>query len=122
MKKSGFVYVLSVLLMFSIGISSMPLSLLHHHEHENECDIASNIPEKFKKEKNQYPKHYHSFEKECFLCFETHFSKANNHNSISKKIINYKLFEFVVCDSKIQQTFIVELKGRGPPSVKLNIV
>lgn len=101
--------------MLTVSISSLPLSLLHHHEHANDCDIASSIPNKFKKEKDDYPKHYHTHEADCFLCYENHLSNAKETDAITKTILsscNIILSEKLYV---VHQISIIDLKGRDPP-------
>lgn len=115
--KTKVLYGLSVLILICISVSSMPLSLLHHHDHKNDCDVASNLPAKLKKDKDLYPKHYHSHGDECFLCFKTHFSKVKEGNIYSKTILISNKIVFVDGIYFIQSLANIELKGRGPPSI-----
>ena len=115
LKISKFTYGLSLLLLLTISISSLPLSLLHHHEHVNECDIASAIPDKFKKEKDQYPKHYHTFETDCFLCFENHLTKTYTKFELSNTLLNSICFVYTQKTFTVPSISIIDLKGRDPP-------
>ncbi len=119
MKLKKLTYGLSLLLLLSISISSLPLSLLHHHEHENECDIAAHIPDKFKKEKDQYPKHYHSYEADCFLCFENHLTKTYEENVYRSNVLYGIRFSYTEKIVSLSHISIIELKGRDPPSALL---
>ena len=115
LKISKFTYGLSLLLLLTISISSLPLSLLHHHEHVNECDIASAIPDKFKKEKDQYPKHYHTFETDCFLCFENHLTKTYTTLEVSNIFLSSIQFVYTQKIVNVPSISIIDLKGRDPP-------
>ncbi len=117
MKQSKFNYGFSVLLLICISMSSLPLSLLHHHDHKNDCDVSSNIPSKFKKEKDSYPKHYHSHSKECFLCFQSHFSSTNEVKVYTKTILSASDVVFISKNYIPQSLKLIELKGRGPPAL-----
>ncbi len=117
MKQSKFNYSFSVLLLICISMSSLPLSLLHHHDHKNDCDVSSNIPSKFKKEKDSYPKHYHSHSKECFLCFQSHFSSTNEVKVYTKTILSASDVVFISKNYIPQSLKLIELKGRGPPAL-----
>lgn len=116
MKQSKFNYGFSILLLICISISSLPLSLLHHHDHKNDCDVSSNIPLKFKKEKDTYPKHFHSHSKECFLCFQSSFSSTNEVTVFTKTILSASDVEFISKSYFLQTLTLIELKGRGPPA------
>lgn len=115
MKISRFVYGLSILLLLAISVSSLPLSLLHQHEHVNECDIASSIPDKFKKEKDTYPKHYHTFEADCFLCFENHLTKTYTKVNLSNTVLRSIKIVYTQKNISVPKISVVELKGRDPP-------
>lgn len=108
------------MLLLSIGIASVPILLLHHHSHTNDCDVAENIPNKFKKEKDHYPKHYHTFEKECFLCFETHFSNAIQNSFIKRNITRSLVLVYSDISSFEIQNKYINLKGRSPPIFSLS--
>lgn len=113
--KTRVLYGLSLFILICISISSLPLSLLHHHDHNDECDVVSNLPAKLKKDKDLYPKHYHSHSDECFLCFTTHFSKANENIVYSKIILNSNKILFFDRIHSTESLNIIELKGRSPP-------
>ncbi len=51
-----------------LAFINFPFATLHHHKHENVCDVASAIPSKFKKEKDHSKHHIHTFEESCFAC------------------------------------------------------
>src|SRR5688572_18663963 len=68
MKVKGLSYYVSLIMLMVMGFSIIPLSALHHHENERVCDVASAIPTKYKKEKDQSRHHFHTYSKSCFLC------------------------------------------------------
>ncbi len=104
------------MVLLCITIASLPLSLLHHHEHENKCEVALNIPTKYKKEKDLYPKHYHSHEKECFLCFQNHFSKSYSETNTFSTILVSRNITFKECIPQLLHPSFIEINGRGPPA------
>ncbi len=115
--KKKVLYGLSIFLLICISISSLPLSLLHHHDHKNDCDVASNLPSNLKKDKDTYPKHYHSHSDDCFLCFKSHLSSAKENVVYSKISLNFNRIIYVDRISSICSLHIIELKGRSPPLV-----
>ncbi len=120
MKKSKLLYGLSLLLVLCISFSSLPLSLLHHHDHENDCDIALNIPQKYKKEKDQYPKHYHTHESDCYLCFENHLSNSFEKLTRFTFVLSAISIYYFEQKNTYQYTSLVHLKGRAPPQLSLS--
>jgi hypothetical protein len=114
--KKRILYGLSIFILICISISSLPLSLLHHHDHKNECDVTSSLPTKLKKDKDLYPKHYHSHADECFLCFNSHFSSAKENTVHTKAVLFSNKIVFIERILPILSHPIIELKGRGPPS------
>lgn len=108
-------YGLSILLLLAISVSSLPLSLLHHHDHKNECDIASNIPLKFKKEKDTYPKHYHEHDADCYLCFNSHLLNTCLDVNATNQYLFGIQFNYTIKNYSINAISIIELKGRAPP-------
>lgn len=115
--KTRVLYGLSLFILICISISSLPLSLLHHHDHKDECDVVSNLPAKLKKDKDLYPKHYHSHADECFLCFNSHFSSAKENTVHTKTVLFSNKIIFIDRILTIHSYPIIELKGRGPPSM-----
>ncbi len=119
-KKSKLLYGLSLLLVLCISFSSLPLSLLHHHDHENDCDIALNIPQKYKKEKDQYPKHYHTHDSKCFLCFENHLSNSFEKLTSFTFVLNAISVLYFEQANNFYYTSLVHRKGRAPPHLSLS--
>jgi len=119
-KKSKLLFGLSLLLVLCISFSSLPLSLLHHHDHENDCDIALNIPQKYKKEKDQYPKHYHTHESDCYLCFENHLSNSFEKLTRFTFVLSAISVQYFESNYAIQYTSPVLVKGRAPPHISLS--
>lgn len=106
-------------MLLCISMSSMPLSLLHHHEHHLPCEAGVNIPLKFKKDKDLFNKHFHSHDKECFLCFQSHFSNAKINTVYTKVVLNGIDVLFIEKKYQIKSNLIIEFKGRGPPATSI---
>lgn len=106
-------------MLLCISISSLPLSLLHHHEHQLTCEAGVDIPLKFKKDKDQYNKHFHSHEKECFLCFQSHLSSTKENIIYTKIVLNGIDVFFIEKEYQVKNISLIELKGRSPPSFSL---
>jgi len=102
-------------MLLCISISSLPLSLLHHHEHEPTCEAGVNIPLKFKKDKDLYDKHIHSHGKECFLCFQSHLSNAKINTVFSKILLSSIDVFYIDQVYQLKNISLIELKGRSPP-------
>ncbi len=103
------------MLILSISISSLPLSLLHTHEHAQVCEVNSDTPLKFRNDNDASPVHLHEHQSDCYLCFQNHIS------AVRPNIVTYKLVElsqtlkyfFITSDVKSDVLFYSQ--GRAPP-------
>lgn len=107
--------VLTHLLILSISISSLPLSLLHAHDHAQVCEVNSDTPLKFRIDKDASPVHLHQHQDECYLCFQNH-SSAIKPNIIGFQILEFsKTFKYYFITSDVQSVVIYYTQGRAPP-------
>ena len=107
--------VLTHLLILSISISSLPLSLLHTHDHAPVCEVNSDTPLKFRVDKDASPVHLHQHQDECYLCFQNH-SSAIKPISIGFQIVEFsKSFKYYFITSDVQSVVIFYTQGRAPP-------
>lgn len=114
--KKGLIYiVLTHLLILSISISSLPLSLLHAHEHAQVCEVNSDTPLKFRNDNDASPVHLHEHQDECYLCFQNHIS------AVKSNIVTYKLVEltqtlkYFFITSDVKSDVLYYTQGRAPP-------
>lgn len=103
------------MLILSISISSLPLSLLHAHEHTQVCEVNSNTPLKFRNDKDASPIHLHQHQDDCFLCFQNHIS-ADNSNILTYEYIEFsQSLKYFFISSDVQSELIFYTQGRAPP-------
>jgi hypothetical protein len=107
--------VLTHLLILSISISSLPLSLLHAHDHAQVCEVNSDTPLKFRIDKDASPVHLHEHQDDCYLCFQNH-SSAIKQNIIGFQILEFsKSIKYFFITSDVQSVVIFYTLGRAPP-------
>ncbi len=114
--KKGLIYiVLTHLLILSISISSLPLSLLHTHEHAQVCEVNSDTPLKFRNDKDASPVHLHEHQADCYLCFQNHVT-SDKSNVITYQVLEFsKSIKYFFITSDVQSVVKFYIQGRAPP-------
>lgn len=115
-KKNELNRLIASFMLIIIGIAIIPFSAFHKH-HYNICDVASSTPIQFKKEKDVAKEHLHQYEKQCFLCIQSHVQ-------LYSLVTAYEGFVDHLCiaqytPSEIHYDFISrsDLSSRAPPVI-----
>ena len=114
--KKGLIYiVLTHLLILSISISSLPLSLLHTHEHAQVCEVNSDTPIKFRNDNDASPVHLHEHQSDCYLCFQNHISADKVSVSSYKLVELSQTLKYFFITSDVKSDVLYYTQGRAPP-------
>jgi hypothetical protein len=102
-----------IFMLLAFCFAMVPFAAFHHHE--TVCDIASDVPLKFRKEKDHSKHHIHQLEGKCFVCSN---AIIKNFTSISPGNITIQQFDIAEYFSSYYFytfTSIVELNNKAPP-------
>ncbi len=104
-------------LLFVLTMTIVPFAAFHHHEEKEICDVASDIPEKYKHEKDNAKHHYHSYERDCYICL--HF-KIHQACIVHAPVSYQTATAFEYSNTYLQKVFLTNFQykaSRAPPQI-----